>query len=270
MYDRILIPVDGSAFCEEMFPHALGIARATGVPMSLIRVVGNEAEQAPAAQQLGALASELSGDTKAIVATGDVADAILAEARRVPGTLIAMTSHGRSGLMEAMLGSVALRVVRQAGQPVVVHRPRGGSSGTLREPMPISSVVLPLDSSEAAQAMVPDAAAFARWIGAELTVVTAIAPEPQIGRDTARGDTLASSFVRVHAEDVAARYGVRTSWEVLHGEPSQAIARFVEGRRGAMLAMTTRGRGPLESAILGSVTAGCLRKCDAPILTRLP
>jgi nucleotide-binding universal stress UspA family protein len=270
MYDRILIPVDGSAYGEEVFPHALGIARATGVRLSLVRFIGSAAEHAVAAQQLGALAASVSGDARALVAPGDIADAIIEEARRVPRTLIVMTSHGRSGLMEAMLGSVALRVVRHAGQPVVVHRPRGESSGTPHEPMPIQSVVLPLDGSQVSEVMIQEAATFARWIGADVTVVTAITTAPQPGRDTPRDDTLASSFLRSRADGIAARYGVRTSWEVLHGEPSESIARFVENRRGAMLAMTTHGRPPLESAILGSVTAGCLRKGGVPVLTRLP
>ncbi len=270
MYDRILVPVDGSAFCEEVLPHALGIVRATGAALSLLRVVADEAEQALAARQVGALAAEVSGDGRAIVAAGDVADAIISEARRVPGTLVAMTSHGHSGLLEAMLGSVALRVVRHGGQPVVVHRPRGASPEGRREPVRIASVVLPLDGSQVADAMAPEAAAFARWIGADLTVVTAIAPEPDVARDIPPGDILESSFVRARAEDFATRYGVRASWEVLHGEPSEAIARYLEGRRDVLLAMTTHGRRPLESAVLGSVTAGCLRRCGIPILTRLP
>ena len=76
--------------------------------------------------------------------------------------------------------------------------------------------------------------------------------------------------MRTRAEEYATRYGVRTSWEVLHGAPADAISRYLDGRRDALLAMVTHGRHALETAILGSVTAGCLQKCEVPIVTRLP
>jgi len=270
MYDRILVPVDGSAFSEEVLPHALGIAQASGAALSLIRVVGQDAEQAEAARYVGALAAELSADGRALVASGDLADAILAEARRVPGTLVAMTSHGHSGLMEALLGSVALRVVRTGGTPVIVYRPKGASLDGRRQPVRIRSIVLPLDGTQVSEAMAAQAAGMALWLDAELTVVAAIAPETKLAADIPAGDVMESSYVRTRAEEFAARYGVRTSWEVLHGEPADAIARFLNGRRDVLLAMVTHGRHALQTAILGSVTAGCLRKCDVPIVTRLP
>ncbi len=251
MYDRILVPVDGSPFSEEVLPHALGIAQASGAALSLIRVVGQDAEQAEAARYVGALAAELSADGRALVASGDLADAILAEARRVPGTLVAMTSHGHSGLMEALLGSVALRVVRTGGTPVIVYRPKGASLEGRRQPVRIRSIVLPLDGTQVSEAMAAQAAGMALWLDAELTVVAAIAPETRLAADIPAGDVMESSYVRTRAEEFAARYGVRTSWEVLHGEPAEAIARFLNGRRDVLLAMVTHGRHALQTAIPG-------------------
>lgn len=270
MYERILVPVDGSPFSEEVIPHALGIARATGASLSLSRFVEKEAEQGEADRYVAALAAELPADGRTVAARGDVADAILAEARRVPGTLVAMTSHGHSGLMEAMLGSVALRVVRTGGNPVVVYRPRGASADGRRQAVKINTVVLPLDGTQVSEAMASQAAEMALWLGTDLTVVSVIAAEPRLAPDIPPSDVMESSYVRSRAEDFAARYGVRTSWEVLHGEPSDAIARFLDGRRDALLAMVTHGRHALETAILGSVTAGCLRKCGVPVVMRLP
>ena len=78
MYDRILVPVDGSAFSEEVLPHALGIVQATGATLSLLRVVDREEDQSEAARYVGALAADLSADGRAMVARGDLADTILA------------------------------------------------------------------------------------------------------------------------------------------------------------------------------------------------
>lgn len=269
MYDRILVPLDGAKFSEEMLPHAAGLARVHGTPLTLMRVVEKEGEKREAEVYAKALADRHSAQSICVVARGDVADVILEEARRVPGTLVAMTSHGRSGLMEVMLGSVALRVVRSGGAAVLVFRP-SGTDGQTGAPIKVNQVVLPLDGTQISEAMAPQAAELAKWLDAELVVVGVIAFSAHVDAGIPPGDVMESSYVRSRAGDYAAKYGVRVAWEVLHGEPADAIVQFVNGRNDVILAMTTRGRQALEAAFLGSVTAGCLRKAGVPLLVRMP
>src|SRR5690606_31630528 len=101
MYDRILVPVDGSKFSEEMLPYAAGLAARHGTPLTILRIVEKEGAKADAEAYLEPLAEARGAEALCVVAPGDVADAIVREADRVPRTLLAMTSHGRSGLMEA-------------------------------------------------------------------------------------------------------------------------------------------------------------------------
>lgn len=270
MHDRILVPVDGSRFSEEVLPYALGIARAGGARLSLLRVVGREDERADARRDLDALAAELGAQASVVVGAGDTADVILGEAGREPGTLVAMTSHGRSGLMEAIMGSVAMRIVRASRDPVLLYRPSGASATGRRDPVSIKGVLLPLDGTPASEAMAPQAAAMAKWLGAELEVVQVISADTQRQSDVPTSDVRESSYVRQRAEEYAGRHGVGVSWEVLHGDAVEAITRHVGDRRDVVLAMATRGRKPLEAAIMGSVTAGCLQESGVPVLTRMP
>ena len=60
------------------------------------------------------------------------------------------------------------------------------------------------------------------------------------------------------------------NWDVLHGEPAKAIASYVAGRGDTILAMVTRRQSAMETAFLGSVTAGCLRQAGVPVLMRAP
>ncbi len=55
---------------------------------------------------------------------GNAAAAILDLAQESPGAMVAMTTHGRSGIGRWVLGSVADRVVRHAGVPVLIIRPK--------------------------------------------------------------------------------------------------------------------------------------------------
>ena len=58
------------------------------------------------------------------VLRGAPTPALLDLARETPRSLIAMTTHGRSGLTRWMMGSVAEALVRGSGDPVLVVRPK--------------------------------------------------------------------------------------------------------------------------------------------------
>ena len=269
MYERILVPLDGAKHSEEILPHAAGLARVHGTALTLMRVAEKENEKSEAETYAKSLAERFSAQSLCVVGRGDVADVIVEEARRVPRTLVAMTSHGRSGLMEVMLGSVALRVVRSAGAPVLVYRP-SGADGKGSAPVKVTRIVLPLDGTPISEAMAAPAAEMAKWLDAELLVVSVLDPSARVDAGIPASDVMESSYVHAKASEFGAKYGVRISWEVLRGEPAEAITQFISGHKDVIVAMTTRGRRAMESAFLGSVTAACLRKAGVPVLVRMP
>jgi nucleotide-binding universal stress UspA family protein len=154
VYRRILVPHDGSSFAEQVLPHAVELAKLTGATLEFLEVIAppnpalfaNEAgtglgaemtlevlEEAEEAQReqgmhrLEALAREL--EAQGIKATwsieeGDPAGVIVERAAKVGADLITMASHGRSGVIRAILGSVTDAVVRDAHCPVLIIRAR--------------------------------------------------------------------------------------------------------------------------------------------------
>lgn len=140
MYKRVLVPLDGSPVAEAIIPFILDIAGPLDMEVVLLRVV--EPIPAPAmevyvdaetvalrttdAQEyVAAIAAELRDkavrvDTR--VRWGYAADEIVAAAREAGADLIAMSTHGRSGLGRAIFGSVAQAVLRQAETPVFLMR----------------------------------------------------------------------------------------------------------------------------------------------------
>lgn len=272
MYDRILVPLDGSAFSAEVIPYAAGLAAVHGTQLVLLRVVQKEAQKAEAEAALQALGERWRATTLCVASAGDVADTIIRESGHVEHTLVALTSRGHSGLMEAVLGSVALRIVRASSAPVLVYRPRG--SAEAEGAQAVTAVVLSLDGSELSETMIAPAAEFARWIGARLEIVSVIDLAAVAG--TAAGEphgskALESAYVRTSAERIRKQFDVATTWETLSGShPAEAIAAYVASRPGAVLALATRGRSAVRSAIMGSVASGCLRRAGVPILMRVP
>ena len=268
MYKRILVPVDGSRFSEQILPVVSWIGRKTGAEVALFRAYDRADEQAGVQGALDTLAAGIGA--KAIAAEGkDVTRAILDEAARVPGTLVAITSHGRSGVMRAVLGSTALNVLRAGKDPILVYRPRGTEAA--KGEASIERIVVPLDGSELSESILPQAAELGRWIGARLIVVSVLDPAPRSALpDVPVSDVMESSYVHSRATQLSERYGVEVGWEVLHGDPEQAIPTFVKGLPNTMLAMTTHGRSALQSALRGSVTAASLRDGGVPVFTPKP
>ena len=272
VFTRLLVAIDGSALAESILPYALGICRATHSQLTLVRVIDDNKQLAQASDYVDALASRLGAEGLCVSAESDVASALLKEAARVPDTLVAMTTHGRSGVLGVLLGSVAMKVLRGGHDPILLFRPPHSFVGEPTDPITITRIVVPMGSGPSAESIGEQAARLARVLGAELVVVSVLDPRTLSATHAVSGDLSESSYVQNRAADLGKRHQVAYSWETLHGaEPDQAIADFVGNDRGTMLAMvTTANAAPITAAMLGSVTTGCLRKAGVPILIRLP
>lgn len=271
MYDRILIPLDGSPFAEEIVPYALGIARPIGAKLTVLRVAEHDADRSTADKYLSDLARRLDADKKVVQAQADAASAILEEMWEDARSLVAMTTHGHTGLLEAILGSVAVSVVRDAGRPVLIYRP-GGTVGTdhMVRAVKIAAVVAPLDGSLFSERMLPHAAAMAKSLKAKMTLVQVLSPE--IGKlpEAASGDVLESSYLKGRASEIRTMHAVEADWEVLHGHPADAICEYLNGQHDVMLAMSSHTRAGLRETVFGSVTHECVRRAGVPVLVYRP
>jgi nucleotide-binding universal stress UspA family protein len=142
MYKRAVVPLDGSMVAETIIPFILGIAAPLDLEVVLVRVVPAasswrasdtgvagvedfETRRTDAEEYLAALTAELRAQGlrfQTTVRAGDPAGEIVAAARAADADLIAMTTHGRSGLSRVLFGSVAEAVLRQAMIPVFLLR----------------------------------------------------------------------------------------------------------------------------------------------------
>ena len=147
MYERILVPTDGSPLSVAAALHAFALARMTGSELIALQVIAPYQfpiylEYAPtnllseqeyvaqckqsAAVQLDVLARRAAAAglkyTGKVVFHGNTAQAIIDVADQEFCQLIAMGSHGRSGLSRMFLGSVASKILTLSHIPVLVHK----------------------------------------------------------------------------------------------------------------------------------------------------
>ncbi len=265
MFDEILACLDGSPLAQEILPLAHGIATAASASLTLIRVVADTDELAAEECELRQCAQRYRADVKFLL-SADPAAAIIGELEAKPNAIAAMTTHGRTAWTEAILGSVALRVIQGSIRPVILYRAVSGNGGA---PKRIATLVLALDGSEFSEQMTPFAAEMAKAMSARLTLVQALPPEPQIPGQ-GKSDTLESSYLHGIAGKIKRKHGIDCEWEVLHGDPADALCRYVKGMPETMLAMTSHARGGLQRAFLGGVAATCVRRAGVPILMHCP
>jgi nucleotide-binding universal stress UspA family protein len=141
----VIVPLDGSSLAEQVIPHAAALAQALNLRVILVRVTlpvedyyrAMEYPVAPygdPSREIDTMAQnyfsqvreklQQQGIAKVEVKIlhGHPADAIIVFAQETPHNLVAMTTHGRSGIGRWALGSVTDRVVRYCGDPTLVVR----------------------------------------------------------------------------------------------------------------------------------------------------
>lgn len=268
MFDQILVCLDGSSLAEKVLPLAQEVASAKGSAMVLLRVVGNNDELSAEESYMRERARTFQASMRFLISP-DPATAIVEELEKNHQAIPALTTHGRSAWGEALLGSVALKVIRGAKRPVLLYRARSDGPNA---PAKISNLVVALDRSEFSEKIVPPAVKLAMSLQSQVTLIQALPVEGVRATrpDLPLGDVLESSYLQSKAAQINQKYQITPGWEVLHGEAGDAICRYVNGMPNTMLAMTSHARGGLERAVLGSVAAACIRKAGVPMLIYWP
>jgi len=137
---NILVPVDFSDCSEKALRYAMPLAEQNKAAITLLHVTAGCVTggfsavdyvqlrgemRASAEHQLSELVAQQKNDEVKVefrTAEGDAGSEIIAAARTLPADLIVISTHGRTGLAHALLGSVAEHVVRRAPCPVLVVR----------------------------------------------------------------------------------------------------------------------------------------------------
>jgi nucleotide-binding universal stress UspA family protein len=146
MYDRILVPLDGSDLAKEIVPRVLSMATAHGSEVILLQVLPESGvlpktavkERQEAEEHLMGVEQELlSSGVKArhtIRHGSDAAAEIVDYAEVNDVDLIAMSTHGRTGVGRWVFGSVAGRVLRGTTKPILLVRPSGAQPSGKQTP----------------------------------------------------------------------------------------------------------------------------------------
>ncbi|MBI5368363.1 MAG: universal stress protein [Planctomycetes bacterium] len=283
MFTRILVPLDGSPLSEAILPAVESVAALFGAEILLLRVVppapdlGMEARYADSmvAGECERYLAEAAGRMTArgrrvsvLVRTGAPAQGIAEEAPRAGADLIAMSTHGRSGVSRWVFGSVTEKVIRLASVPLLLVRPPLRPCGS-PDQRPFSRILVPLDGSALAESIFAQVEELVRKCAAEVHLLRV--EEVEEAASHVKGSIAAT---RVHVAEEYLRHmtersiakGFTTLGAIRCGNSADGILRYSEERVCDLIAMSTHGRSGVSRLLLGSVADKVLRASQIPIL----
>ncbi len=302
MFRQLLVPLDRSPLAEQAVGQAAAIARAAHSRLDLVLVheplpvtgfgdaPWNEDQWTGEVKYLERIANEVTSGAAIPVShnvmRGGVVEMICERALEVDADLIVMTSHARTGLSRAWLGSVADGVIRRSGAPVLLLRPIETKSDRSAAHRLFTKVLVPLDGSSIAADALASAGTLARCSGAKLVLLRIVKPVPIIIADPGLplmypppipDDVLTNRLVddaKEHLADIAGRtaetLGIKVeSHVVVESSVAHAIIAFAYSNDIDVIAMSTHGRGA-SRLIIGSVADKVLRGSGLPILLHRP
>lgn len=271
---KILVPLDGSPLADGILPHVERLLALEPAEVTLLHVLPPpEPEDVPgevaALRRLSEahletvrLRLEQKGATvQVVVRQGDpAAEIVFAQDERAP-ELVAMSSHGRTGVLRWLRGSVAERVLRAGRAPLLLVTARGvGEKVEAR----FRRVLVPLDGTERSAAVLPLVTQLARLHGAEVLLLR-VEGAMLIPRALVLSPEELAASMRTSVDALkAAGLSVRT--QVAHGDPASEVLDLADREDVDLIAMVTNARTGAARLLEGSVSEKVLRACRRPLL----
>jgi nucleotide-binding universal stress UspA family protein len=291
MYEKIVVPLDGSELAERALDYVTGLAIASRVQVTLLNACAPDQPEAERIHRvylrhieevlrsrLDDAASEESTVDSTVV-FGHPAEEILTYAQKKKVSLIAMTTHGRSGIQRWALGSVAARVGRHSPVPVWLVR-TDVPEEAIRTDWPERRILVLLDGSERAEKVLPYVAEHAKTGGAEVVLLRVLEPLSTLAVYApsmfANWEELAQQMMADQQEECNRYFaglesqlgdeGILVRSETLVGNVWNKIISYIEEDGFDLVALTSHGRSGIARWAVGSVAETLLRKCPVPLL----
>ena len=296
MYKKLLIPLDGSQLSEAILPYGRVLAKSLKIPVDLLRVIEREVievavnpkqnysiENAEADLRsscndyLAGVAASFAEtpNVNCFTSVGDAAEVIVDRASADPDALLAMSTHGRSGIQRWYLGSVADKVLHASTNPMLLVKGTGQHESHDGEAT-IKRIIVPLDGSPLAEKALPHATVWAKALHAELDLISVyksltnayyaegLIPNFDANRDAMREE--AKNYLDVKAEQLSTQ-GVENASCII--EPGDAGARIIELAQetpNSLVTMCSHGRSGIRRWVFGGTAERVVRYSGDPVL----
>lgn len=278
MLNRILIPLDGSAQSGAVTAQLRQLLQHPKTEVFLLYVASARSSQtrhdAHAQQQLDSVQATLAESgtaSEVIVRNGSAAEQIARAAQEHRIDLIAMSSHGRSGIQRLVRGSVAERVLRTAPCPALVVTPRSPQR-TEADHSTFGRILVPIDIRSLSPSTLQLVSAVATIHSSQLTLLHVVPGFPTalpFRKGQPHAVIRSAAEVTPYLEPLREKLetaGIRVHLQVEVGAPGPSIVGLAKAGSFDLVLMACHGRSGAARLVYGSVTEHVLRRCTKPLL----
>lgn len=294
MYTRMLVPLDGSTISEGVLPYARTFANALALPVHLLQVMDPDMLIPSVAARQGlsdnilTINREHNGDylkeiaasfsnpaaVSSSVIVGKPAEAIMEVAATDRDTLIAIATHGRSGVRRWLLGSVAEKVLHGADNDVLLIR--ATAQIDRKTTAQLKRLVVPLDGSELAEEALRCGVELAKKMNLEIILLRvyvapgaaystgSYAPEWKSLDQVVRQK--ANEYLEDKTKQLRNQGLEQLSFRMAEGSTAEQIIEAARERPDSLIAMSTHGASGVGRWVLGSVTERVIRHSDTAVV----
>ena len=292
MYNKILVPLDGSELAEVTLWYAARLAGRLRASLTLVYVTQPDELTSPHMYEcylkdtivkVKAHADEISAETKDGDVTvdyrilkGDPAEEIIDYADKSKIDLIILSTQGKSGIKRWAMGNVANKVIGATRKQVLLIRAKGAQSDVYKGKL--TKVLVPVDGSSESETILRFITYLASSLNLNLTLfhmwARSIGSYPTIEMIEAAEKT--SKQEKAYIEKLGAkltRQGLRVNTvysELFQGEEAAEIIKLAEQGKFSMVAMATHGRSGVGRWIFGSNANKVLNEGNTPLLLVRP
>jgi nucleotide-binding universal stress UspA family protein len=302
MFNKIVVPLDGSVLAEKALPYAAQLARIFEAEIVLLRgavahvywgdippedsweVAQEATEYLKVVKALltdPVIAPSLPPEKVSFrVVDSDTPVALAETAREAMADLIVMTTHGRSGISRLFMGSTAMGVLHATNLPIVLIHPQEQHFDYASEAN-LTNILVTLDGTTGAEAILESVSEFAKVARATLTLLRVVAPvyypspgifsphayyPPELIDQEINERELEVKQYLAKIQGELTQKGISSRIAVEIGLTTENILNYIAHNKPQMIAMATHARNYLGRLVLGSVADELIRKTNLPVL----
>lgn len=296
MYSKLLVTLDGSGLSECILPYTRVLARKLQLSVDLLRVVEREVVEVAVNPKKNYSYADAEADLRTasnnylngvaasfqdvpkvncFTLVGDPVEMILEKAGETDNTLLAMSTHGRSGMQRWYLGSVADKVLHAVQSPMLLVKGNEQPQSQAGEAT-IGRIILPLDGSELAEQALPHAKALAAGLDAGIDIVRVYSlltnayyaegyvPNFEEIIDQMRAEI--SAYISAKTAELSADGLKHSDGIVKEGDPAASIIDLAQATPNSLIAMCSHGRSGVKRWVLGGTADRVIRHSGDPVL----
>jgi nucleotide-binding universal stress UspA family protein len=294
MYQKMLVPLDGSRLSEIVFPYAKDLAARLGLDIILLHVLSPkdsailplhqtyiEHKAQTMKRQLREWQKKTEGglearklEVRGELAMGYPPEEIICHAEKNNVDLILMATHGRSGVRRWVMGSVADKVLCVSCIPIWLIRASTTESVTYDQ-WPRRTLLVPLDGSVLAEKVLPHVEILAKQPGKPLVdvVLLRVTEHPATSGQYFRNIPESREEIEQYLANIETRLknaNIKVQSKVVSGDPAEQIVGYGQENPFSIIVMSTHGHSGVSRWFYGSVATRVLEHASRPIFLVRP